>query len=71
MVYIFSTALFTLVAMVTYTVETNMNDLLDKFDYSWGFAFGWTAFTLAVIAALIAILFGAPKLPRVIIEYRE
>uniref|UniRef100_A0A7M5UYY2 Claudin n=1 Tax=Clytia hemisphaerica TaxID=252671 RepID=A0A7M5UYY2_9CNID len=65
------TGVFLLIGMSVYTAKVNEEDSFDLYKYSWSFAFGWVAFVLTLIAAVITFTFGAPKLPRIIIEFRE
>ena len=57
--------------MSTYTAMVCEDDLLSEFSFDWAFALGWLAFIMAVLGAIIAFMFGAPRLPKVIIEFRE
>ena len=57
--------------MTTYTAKVNDTESLDKYSYGWSYILGWVAFAFAVLAAIIALIFGAPKLPRVVIEFRN
>ena len=57
--------------MATYTAMVCEDDLLTEFSFDWAFALGWLAFIMAVLGAIIAFMFGAPRLPKVIIEFRE
>ena len=62
-----------MIGMSVYTGKVNEETKYDEYSYGWSFIVGWLSFTMALLAGIIAIMFGQPRLPKIqlIVKFEE